>query len=117
MQRLQHQTVAAECDDDIGLLGIGIAIALLKSAIGLARFRRMACDKGDMLKSLAHKGTCRWNARYSSIRLGHRLSRRSAPGARSLSAGWPPALTSCREWYRITGGGAKSNGRKRSSCS
>ena len=60
MQGLQHQSVAAERDDDIGLRGIGIAVAFLKPAIGLTRFRRMARDKGDMLKSLelaAHKGT------------------------------------------------------------
>ena len=57
MQGLQHQAVAAECDDDVGLRGIGIAVAFLKPAVGLTRFRRMACDKGDMLKSRAHKGT------------------------------------------------------------
>ena len=53
MQGLQHQAIAAERDDDIGLRRIGIAIALFKPAVGLTRFRRMACDKGDMLKSLA----------------------------------------------------------------
>ena len=52
MQGLQHQAVAAERDDDVGLRGVGIAVALFKPAIGLTRFRRMAGDKGDMLKSL-----------------------------------------------------------------
>ena len=60
MQGLQHQAVAAERDNDIGLRRIGIAVAFFKPAIGLTGFRRMARDKGDMLKSLelaAHKGT------------------------------------------------------------
>ena len=52
MQGLQHQPVAAERDDHVGLRGIGIAVTFFKPTIGITRFRRMARDKGDMLKTL-----------------------------------------------------------------
>ncbi len=52
MQGLQHQSVAAERDNHIGLCGIGIAVAFFEPRISLTRFRRMARDKGDMLKTL-----------------------------------------------------------------
>ena len=51
MQGLQHQAVAAERDDHVGVLRLGIAVALLQPHIGLARLRRRGGDEGDMLET------------------------------------------------------------------
>ena len=47
VQGLQHQAVAAERDDHVGLRGVGIAVALFEPRVGLARLRRLAGDEGD----------------------------------------------------------------------
>ena len=51
VQGLQHQAVAAERDDDVGFLRLGIAVAPPSAAIGVARFRRLAGDDCDGLKA------------------------------------------------------------------
>ena len=60
VQGLQHQPVAAERDNNVGLGGVGVAVALFQPRIGLARLGRLAGDEGDMLETLgrlAHEGT------------------------------------------------------------
>src|SRR5580704_14855362 len=129
LQGRQHKTVAAERDDDVGGLGPGVAVAANEPAAGLLRRRHVAGDEGDTLETgsnpaLCHNGGSRgsgfkttaarrrgrsiWNARCSSIRPIHPLSRRRLPAAPWSSAAYAPASTSYPAWCRCTGGRARS---------
>ena len=50
MQRLQHQAVAAERDDGVGLLGLGIAVGLGQPRQGLARLGHVARHERDLFE-------------------------------------------------------------------
>ena len=52
VQRLQHQAVAAERDDDVGLGGIAIAVSRGELRQRLLRLDAGARDKGDPVISL-----------------------------------------------------------------
>src|ERR1700722_13239226 len=131
MQGRQHEAVAAERDDDVGGLRPGVTVAADKPAAGLLRRRHTAGDEGDALETgcgpaLCHNGVggCSrigfktaaarrhgrsiWNARGSSIRPIHPLSRRRLPAAPWSSAGYALASTSFPAWSRCTGGRARS---------
>ena len=50
VQRLQHQAVAAEGDDDIGVRRIGLAVAFDQRFAGLDRLWHVTRDEGDAFK-------------------------------------------------------------------
>src|ERR1700682_3175155 len=106
VQGLQHEAVAAERDDDVGLRGRYLAVALgqpPQRLLGLGVGGRRDTRRG-------YEWTPIWNARFSSIRPIPRLSRRSGQGAPSWSNAWPPASTSCPAWCRTIGGRAAASG-------
>ena len=71
LQGRQHQAVAAERDDDVGLVRRGVAIALDQAPARALRHRRVAGDEGDALeagagRALGHgfrSGRCSWARR------------------------------------------------------
>src|SRR5580704_3474089 len=130
LQGRQHKTVAAERDDDVGGLRPGVAVAADEPAAGLLRRRHVAGDEGDALETgsnpaLCHngvgalglglkaaaarrRGRSKWNARCSSIRPIHPLSRRRPLAAPWSNADYAPASTSFPAWSRSIGGKARS---------
>ena len=46
MQRLQHQAVAPEGDDDVGRIRVAVAVNLSELGAGGLRFRRAGGDEG-----------------------------------------------------------------------
>ena len=52
VQRLQHQTVAAERDNDISLVRVVIAVDLHQLLMGSLRFRAVARNEGDPVEAL-----------------------------------------------------------------
>ena len=58
---VQHEPVAAERDDHVGVVGLGIAITANQALLRALRFRHVAGDKGDVLVArfggtLGHSG-------------------------------------------------------------
>jgi len=49
VQGLQHEAVAAQRDDDIGVFGRGVLVAAFQPLEGLLRFRGLRRDEGDRL--------------------------------------------------------------------
>ena len=54
MQGLQHQAVAAERHDDLGVVRLGVAIALGEPRARLLRFGDRACNEGNPRRHGAH---------------------------------------------------------------
>jgi hypothetical protein len=42
---LQHEAVAAECNNDVGLVAAGVGVTLAKRLQGALRFRCIRCDE------------------------------------------------------------------------
>ena len=122
VQRLQHQAVAAERDDGVGRLGIGIAVGVGEPLQRRARLRHVARDEGDLVELFAlglssmgsdpacgtrhvHRGLTPATRRLAHLDANDKpvliyatFPSRRGGGARSAVrwwiAGWPPASTS-----------------------
>ena len=69
MQRLQHQAVPAQGDDDIRLFRLGRAIASGQALQGVLRFRRGTCNKAN--PRLIRAGRLPWRERYLRVSFRH----------------------------------------------